>query len=77
MSGTEKIHVKQFEGSSGCHDCLRGMFGPRHLSCFTGTAYVIFLELDALDAYDMLLICKGVEVPHASMSKPPMPEPTF
>ena len=56
MSGTEKIHVKQFEGSSNGHDCLRGMFCPRHLPCFTGTAQVIFLELDALDAYDMLLL---------------------
>ena len=30
---------------------------------------MILLELDALDAYDMLLPCKGVEVPHASIQK--------
>ena len=67
MSGTEKIHVEQFEGLSRCHDCLRGMLGPRHLSCFTGTTSVILLELDALDAYDMLLLRESVQVPHASM----------
>ena len=38
---------------------------------------MILLELDALDAYDMLLLRKGVEVPHASMPKPPMPKPAF
>ena len=43
------------------------MLGPSHLSSFAGTAQVILLELDALDAYDMLLPCKGVEVAHASM----------
>ena len=67
MSGTEKIHVKQFEGLSSSHDCLQGMFGPRHLPYFTGTAQVVFLELDALDAYDMLLLYESVQVPHASM----------
>ena len=60
MSGTEKIHVEQFEGSTHCHDCLRGMLGPRHLSSFAGTAQMILLELDALDAYDMFLLRESV-----------------
>ena len=45
------------------------MLGSSHLSSFAGTALVILLELDALDAYDMLLPCKGVDVPHASIQK--------
>ena len=42
MSGTEEVHVEQFEGLSRCHDCLRGMLGPRHLSCFIGIKGVKF-----------------------------------
>ena len=44
------------------------MLGPRHLSSFAGTAQMILLELDALDAYDMLLLHESVQVPHARMS---------
>jgi hypothetical protein len=44
------------------------MFGPRHLSYFAGAIEMVFLELDAFDANDMLLLCKRVQVPHASMS---------
>ena len=43
------------------------MLGPHHLSSFAGTALVILLELDALDAYDVLLLCESMQVPHASM----------
>ena len=60
--------MKQLEGTSRRHhDCLQGMLGPSHLSSFAGTTQMILLELDALDAYDMLLPRTGVEVPHASM----------
>ena len=60
--------MKQLEGLGSCHDCLRGMLGPSHLSSCAGTTQMIFLELDALDAYDMFLLRESVQVPHASMS---------
>ena len=67
MSRSKEIHVKQLEGLRCRHDCLRGMLGPRHLSSFAGTTQMIFLELDALDAYDVFLLRESVQVPHASM----------
>ena len=60
--------MKQLEGLGCCHDCLRGMLGPSHLSSFAGTTQMILLELDALDAYDMFLLRESVQVPHARMS---------
>ena len=43
------------------------MLGPSHLSSFAGTTQMILLELDALDANDVLLLRESVQVPHASM----------
>ena len=53
------------------------MLGPCHLPSFASTTQMIFLELDTFDAYDMLLLDESVQVPHASMPQPPMPEPAF
>jgi hypothetical protein len=44
------------------------MLGPSHLPSFTGTTQMILLELDTLDAYDMLLLGESVQVPHARMT---------
>ena len=59
--------MKQLEGLRCRHDFLRGMLGPSHLSSFAGTTQMILLELEDLDAYDMLLLRESVQVPHASM----------
>ena len=43
------------------------MLGPSHLPGFTGTTQMILFELDALDAYDMLLLRESLQVPDASI----------
>ena len=60
--------MKQLEELRCSHDCLRGMLGPSHLPSFTGTTQMVFLELDAFDAHDMLLLRESVQLPHARMS---------
>ena len=59
--------MKQLEGTGSRHDCLQGMLGPSHLSSFAGTTQMILLELEDLDAYDMLLLRGCVQVTHAGM----------
>ena len=59
--------MKQLDGTGRRHDCLRGMLGPSHLPSFTGTTQMVFLELDAFDAHDMLLLRESVQVTHACM----------
>ena len=49
------------------------MLGSGDLSSLTSPTKMIFEEFDTLDAYDMLILRKGVEVPHASMTKSSMP----
>ena len=73
MIRTKEIHVKQFKWSSGSHDSLRWMLGLGHFSSFTGTTQVILEEFDILNANDMLLLRKRVQIPHASMTKSSMP----
>ena len=77
MIRTKEIHVKQFKWASGGHDSLRWMLGLGHLSSFTGSAQVILEEFDILNANDMLLLRKRVQISHACMTKSSMLEPVF
>ena len=49
------------------------MLGSSDLLSFTSTTKMILLELDALDANDVLRLRESVQVPHARMSSPSMP----
>src|SRR3954465_197284 len=73
MVRTEEIHVKQLEWTSSGHDSLCWMLGLGHLSSFTSTAQVILEEFDILNANDMFLLRKHVQIPHACMTKSSMP----
>ena len=53
------------------------MLGLGHLSSFTSSTQVILEEFDMLDANDMLLLRKRVQIPHAYMTESSMPEPAF
>ena len=73
MIRTEEIHVKQFKWLSGGHDSLCWMLGLGHFSSLTGSAQVILEDFDILNANDMLLLRKRVQIPHANMTKSSMP----
>ena len=73
VSRAKEIHVKQFKWSSSGHDSLRWMLILCHLPSFTGSAQVILEEFDILNANDMLLLRKRVQIPHVCMTKSSMP----